>query len=356
MNILILYNEFNGAYGSVYDFQNEMIKTIKEKDCIYVSKSVKDTLEILRKYPIDFSIGIGTFYQYSNNVPIYEITKIHHYQWIIDNPLKMNIDEKSLFVTYIFIDKDFIYNLRKIYNLPLFIPLGFNRKFNRTDIKKKKEGIVFCGQIKDCEMNRKKIFKTLKEKKVEQFIHEYETKLDESLEKSFKKYFGDFTLSEQKKIFRLCNTYFRTKKRKIVIESIKDYPVYIIGDVLDDKISKKNNVHILSKMSYMKTWNEVTQYMFSLNINPNFHNAIHDRIIRSIQCGTLPITENGKWCYENFGDLIPYYDYRTLSIEDIIMKYDYKKYTENIYSLQSKAGKFDWTNALKKIKENYNEI
>lgn len=77
-------------------------------------------------------------------------------------------------------------------------------------------------------------------------------------------------------------------------------------------------------MPYMKTWNEVTQYMFSLNINPNFHNAIHDRIIRSIQYGTLPITENGKWCHENFGDLIPYYDYRTLSIEDIIMNYDYK--------------------------------
>lgn len=356
MNIVMFYNDFSGAYGSINILQNELIKVVNEHDYLYISRSAKETLEICRKCTIDLTLGIGLYYQYIDNVPIYEITKIRHYQWIIDNPLKMSIDEESKYITYILINKDFKYNIKKSINLPLYIPLGYNEKINAVDIKEKQEGIIFCGQIKSCEMNRQELFYNLNEKKIKQFVDKYENTLDESFEKTFQDYFGAFPLNEQKSIFRLCNTYFRAKKRKIVIESIKDYPIFIIGDVLDRDIRKKNNVHILPKLQYMQTWNEVAKYMFSVNINPNFHNAIHDRIIRSIQYGTIPVTEKGEWCYENFGDLIPYYNYQCLSIENIIMNYNYKKYTENIRNLQMRIQNFEWITALKKIKENYNEI
>ena len=135
MNILFFYNDFTGAYNSIEVFQKEILCSVFD-DRIYVSYCVNDTLEICKKINIDFSIAIGAFNQYVDDVPIYEITKIHHYQWIIDNPLKMCIDSKNELVTYVLINKDFIFNMN-CYNSPLFIPLGLKCNSDEISVKRK---------------------------------------------------------------------------------------------------------------------------------------------------------------------------------------------------------------------------
>ena len=105
MNILLLYNIFDGANGSFQVFQEEIVEAVAKYDNVYVSHDVSDTLRICKEINIDFSIGIGMFNQYINKCPIYDIVKVRHYQWVIDSPLKMDIDTESNGVTYICINK-----------------------------------------------------------------------------------------------------------------------------------------------------------------------------------------------------------------------------------------------------------
>lgn len=358
MNILLLYNSFNGAYSSLVSFQQELMTVIKKRDCLLVSRSALETIKLCQKYAVDFSLGIGSFNQYVDETAVYEITRVHHFQWIIDNPLKMGMDSTSIFITYILINKDFKYNMVKCMNEPMFLPIGYVDEENMGYTNSKKEGIIFSGQIKDININEIPLSSDPLGKELKLFIDEYETKLDESFEKIFWQYFGELSLFDQKRLFRMTNSYFRARKRKIVIESITDYPVYIIGEVEDDAIRLQRNIHILDKMSYEQTCNEISKYMFSLNVNPNFYDAIHDRVVKSIIGGTLPITSDSDWCRDVYGNSIEYYKFRDLKIDSIVSNYSHQEYLERVYDARLMSSKISWDNSFTKIKERYkdNEI
>lgn len=350
MNILLLYNIFDGANGSFQVFQDEIVEAVAKYDNVYVSHDVSDTLRICKEINIDFSIGIGMFNQYINKCPIYDIVKVRHYQWVIDSPLKMDIDMESNGVTYICINKAFSYAIENVKNTPLFIPLGYNEDSNRRQ-KVKNRGIVFCGQIKNERMAYESfdgIYKNL----VSMFVEEYRDNLDSSFEQMFFSYFSKMPLETQKQLFRPLNSYFRALKRKLVISSIKEYPVYILGEVFDEDISSQKNVCLLGKHDYSETWNMVSEYEFSLNIDPNYYNAIHDRVIRSILYGTIPVTLENDWCKRVFGESAIYYRFKDLTkIESQIEACDGTDYVERLHALQIREKEFLWENILKQIKE-----
>lgn len=356
MNILMLFNDFDGAYGSLELFQKEIISSISDKDKVFISYSPTETVNICHDYTITFSLGIGAFNQYIKRIPVYDVTGVKHFQWIIDNPLKMDIDDKSSLITYILINKGFVYNLIPCKNRPLFMPIGIMGEYNSpTDLKDKIEGIIFCGQIKSTSTSEEQLFCGEYGKVIKMFCKEYMRRMDNSFELLFYNFFGKLSLDVQKRVFKPINTYFRAWKRVMVIKKIVDYPVYIIGDVLDESIKNKSNVHILDKMPYIQSWNEVSRYMFSLNINPNFCDSIHDRILRSIECGTMPISEEGNWCREIFGDIIPIFNNEDLEIEKKILSYSRSDYIEGLRNLQSKSKIYRWRSILKELKRNCQE-
>lgn len=351
MNILLLYNSFEGAYSSMVSFQQELMHAIKKSDCLLVSRSALETIELCHKYTVDFSLGIGSFNQYIDEIAVYEITRVHHFQWIIDNPLKIGMDSSSAFITYILINRNFKYNIIKCTNEPLYLPIGYAEKENTGYLNPKKKGIIFSGQIKDINSNEIAILRDPMGKEIRRFIDEYETKLDESFEKIFWQYFGQLSCFDQKRIFRMTNSFFRARKRKIVIESITDYPVYIIGEVQDNDIIQQRNIHILDKMSYEKTYIEISKYMFSLNVSPNFHDAIHDRVVRSIAYGTLPITSDSEWCRDVYENSIEYYKFQDLNIDSIVANFDHQEYSERISNARLMSFQLSWENSFQKIKE-----
>lgn len=353
MNILVLYNDFDGAYGSLEVFQYELIDSITGQDRVYISRSVGDTETICANVKIDFSIGIGEFQQFSDGIPIYETTQVPHYQWLIDNPLKMNIDLHSTLITYILINRDFIYNLGRCCNAPIYIPLGFNTL--NASIDDKDYGIVFSGQIKNVSLNKEdNIFKKYYGNKVWDFLDMCDCTHGVPFEKTFQECFKEYPLNEKKIIFRYLNSYYRALKRKKVLQSITDYPIYILGDVFDEEIRRQRNVSLVGKVTYVEVWNIISKYMFSLNISPNFGDSIHDRIIRSICYGTIPVSEGGEWCRSLLGESMMYYSYKNLAdMERLMISCTKDEYKKRIFDLQDKVEQFRWENAILKIKENF---
>lgn len=350
MNVLLLYNKFDGANGSFQVFQDEIVEAVSKYDKVYVSYDVSDTLRICKEINIDFSIGIGMFNQYINKRPIYDVVKVRHYQWVIDSPLKMDLDTESNGVTYICINKDFSFAMGNVKNTPLFLPLGYKGDSNRRPIIKKR-GIVFCGQIKDEKIAYESLNSTCK-KLVSMFMEEYRDNLDSSFEKMFFSYFSKVPLETQKQLFRPLNSYFRALKRKLVISSIEEYPVYILGEAFDKDISSQKNVQLLGKYDYSETWNIVSEYEFSLNIDPNYYNAIHDRVIRSISYGTIPVTVENNWCKCALGESAIYYRFNDLmKIESQLESCEGTDYVERLQELQIREKVFLWENIMKQIKE-----
>ncbi len=355
MNILLLYNDFGGAYGSLAVFQKEMISANADGIILFVSYSAEETIEICKKNSIGFSLAIGEFNQYIDGVPVYDKTGIHHYQWLIDNPLKSYIDSKSRFITYILVNKEHVLNIGLIQNKPIFMPIGIT--LNPLDVVccKRIEGIVFSGQIKDTTESLNVLFERFSDKTIKAFIEEYSYKLSDSFEKKFNDYFGELPIKERKYIFRHLNTYFRSLKRKKIILSIKNYPVFIIGDVCDEEVIKQHNVHPLNKVSYNQIWKFVSGFLYSININPNFHDGIHDRVLRSILYGTIPISEESNWCREVFGDNMIFYTYENAQIENKLDLLDDNDRFEMIYNLSKSLKSFEWRFLLKVIEENYKQ-
>lgn len=350
MNILLLYNKFNGANGSFQVFQDEIAEAVAKYDKVYVSHDVNVTQKLCEEINIDFSIGIGVFNQYKDKRPIYDVVNIRHYQWIIDSPLKINLDTESKRVIYICINKDFSFSMGNVKNAPLFMPLGYKAYSSRTSVEKKR-GIVFCGQIKDESITYDCLYNSCR-KSVNLFMEEYRNNLDYSFEKMFFSYFSELPLATQKQIFRPLNSYFRALKRKLVLRSINDYPVYVLGEIFDKDISSQKNIHFLGKYDYSKIWSIVSDFEFSLNVDPNYYDAIHDRIIRSISCGTIPATVENNWCKCIFGDSAIYYNYNELNkIESRLESCNSMDYVERLLELQNREKIFLWENIIELIKE-----
>ena len=111
---------------------------------------------------------------------------------------------------------------------------------------------------------------------------------------------------------------------------------------------------LVGKVTYVEVWNIISKYMFSLNISPNFGDSIHDRIIRSICYGTIPVSEGGEWCRSLLGESMMYYSYKNLAdMERLMISCTKDEYKKRIFDLQDKVEQFRWENAILKIKENF---
>jgi len=159
IKILVLNNNFFGSYQSNQVFFNEMICALKNLNIQYF---IADTIDKAKNHyinsDIDFSISFSKYFYYDSNIPLYDFFKIPHYQWVSDNPVKMNLDEKSKWINYIFIDNEFELSVKNLKNKPIILPIGF-LKSNRLslDVKKKIDAVLVPCKIRSLEMLATKI-------------------------------------------------------------------------------------------------------------------------------------------------------------------------------------------------------
>ena len=151
MRILLLNNNFTGAYGSQEIFLQEIYHSLRMEGFeVFISESVEESIKYLRNKKIDFSVGIGQYLQYIDSGPLYELFKTPHYQWVIDNPCKVGYDKQSRFIKYLIIDKEFELLMPSVVHKTFFASLGVPAgNYSAIDVKNKKDGIVFSGQIRN---------------------------------------------------------------------------------------------------------------------------------------------------------------------------------------------------------------
>ena len=107
MKILLTENSFSGAHGSFRMFFDEIEYSLKTSGyTVYRADNVIQAASIYEQYRPDFSIGIGKYNFLVDEKLLCELYTTPHYQWILDNPLKLPCYSSKNF-TPVFIDREF---------------------------------------------------------------------------------------------------------------------------------------------------------------------------------------------------------------------------------------------------------
>ncbi len=313
-NILVIDNNFSGAYGSLNCFVQEIVCALKKmKQNVFFARTVLEAVNLYNNNNIDFSIGIGKYLFYLEGQPLYELYKKRHYQWIIDNPLKVQIDTKSNYIKYILIDKMFQYCMGETKNPFLYLPLGIP-EFRMENNLEKEYGIIFSGQIRDSNKIFGEISMSEKKQEIIELLDRLTSNLDLLYIPELMVCLEKFSLCEREKIFSLTNSFLRAYKREKVLNSIRDIPVFIIGENRSSVLSKNKNISMLGKVSYYASFKLMARYMFSINIEPNFSCGFHDRILRSAISGSVVITNYGQIQQKILKNDVIFYNYTELDM------------------------------------------
>ena len=358
MRVGLIKNNASIAHEAIGEFLQEIHSNLSGLGHdVFVIKNSDDYLLLCQNKLVDLTIGIGKYDFHSHNRPLYDAYKIPHFNWIIDNPIKMNLDLASDYVYYIFIDLQFFAVLGK-YDIQrcLFLPIGVS--VNEKNYAEKKIDVLFAGQIKDV----KKLYGEIKNlpKPLRQSIQIIIEIIFFDPSQSFIDVFNIMVnhessayLDEEKKIiFKYANSYTRAYKRKLVINNIKNTNICIIGDVEDSQIQSQGNVKIYSPLPYRMLGKLYSHTKFALNISPNYSYSCHDRILHSVSNGACCVSDSNYILRLFFRDLVSivFYDLNDLSTLDeklnfLLASGDYKIIHKNGYNVVK--SNFSWQKIVK---------
>lgn len=292
-NVILLIDRYIGAYDSFIVFYNVLEVALRRNRInVYFARSVKEVDDIISINKINFTINIGQYHFFKNNVPLYDFYKIVNYQWIIDNPLRYeHCDNLSPYNRLIYIDKTF--ELLPGYKRSdyLSLPLPF-MSIDGPSIDLDRSNIIFAPlKIKSEKFFLDLIEQSKDKKNIVEFLGEYD--FDMEFNVFFKKFVESRNIYDINIFFELVNGFIRIKKRLHVIKSIKHHKVIIASD------SKENynfaaNISFVKPMGYFDILKKQKEYKFILNCNPNFDMCLHDRVSYSVLNGAIVLSDKNR--------------------------------------------------------------
>ena len=350
MKILLTVNTFSGAHGSFQTFFDEIEYSLKNLGHeVFRGDNIHTALTICERHTPDFSLGIGKYNFIVDGKLLCEIYKKPHYQWIIDNPLKMPRFSAENF-TPIFIDREFV----ELQDPPpknfLCLPLGIKVEENNLTKDTRLPGIIFAGQVKNLVELRNEIAYSRQSELVEKFLNVMTKNLNSSFILQYKNFLADNFLDDEEEFFRLTNSYLRALKRVLVLKSIRQYPLILAGEIAEKSILQKPNVIYVGEVSYSELSELFSRYTHVLHISPNFSACIHDRILQGLKAGCQIIAEKNSVLRKTFGDVLNYFDYKNFEEKKLT-----KIHAENYETINKILAKFDWKEILTTVIENYQE-
>ena len=348
-NVLCLNNNFYGSYESSQVFYRELILAFKNIGVnVLEANDWQSAEKICNNFTVDFSVSFGK-YCYQQEDFFYNRYNIPHYQWISDNPLKMNLDTSSSLVTYIFIDEEYTKMIPQVGNF-LILPLGFpEKKF--LNFSKRTNKILIPCKIR----NLNKLWQTISDSSqgslIKEFLFDYS--LDDSYITRLTKFFKQKNIVDAEDkilIFRLSNEFLRIQKRLSVINSLSDYKVYIAGEDYRNTLKYPDKVIYLKPIKYQNLFEAMQNFKIVVNVDPNYHACIHDRFVRAVGSGCICLT-NQNFVMERWNDNVYTFDGKK-NVNDLVCKV--MENDEEIFLNQSECIKnFSWESSAKKIIEHY---
>ena len=292
ITILGLNNNFYGSYSSNQVFFDELMEAFTVYGVsVVTANTLEKAVDLYETKDIIFSIGFSKYTYFLDGKPLYEIYHTMNYQWVSDNPLKMNLDVDSKWMKYIFIDDE--YPMMLEHNSPnnyLFRPLGFLER-NLIDCQEKNGRVIIPCKIRNLSEIYRKISDSEDSFLMKRFLDQYDR--DSSYIQSLADFFAQEHVRNKEIFFRLTNEYTRVEKRIWAIEHVYNLPVDVLSDDCGN-IIKNSNVSFLPTVAYEEIGALINEYSFVINVDPNYHSCIHDRFVKAVSSGSVCITNRNE--------------------------------------------------------------
>ncbi len=351
MNVLCLRNNFTGGYHAFKTFYDEILDGFEKLGVnVFVADSVTEAMKFYETESIDFSLNIGKYFFFLNDIPLYDVFKIVNYEWIIDNPLKYNADTKSIYNRLIMIDSEFL-SIDGFYRSDyMVLPLG-GPHFEYNEVKRK-NAVLVPWRIKSLSDLTIKIEESPFPNEILDFIHNYD--YDSSYISFFNQYLNECkSIKDRVLFFRLTNDYIRADKRIRMVNAIHDYPVVIVTDEHCKEIIG-DNVSYLPTGDFLTTLDLQRQYRYVLNSNPNYYMSLHERVTHAIANGAVVVTdENALLTDINFPLRIKQ---SNLGALDELIHYADQNFVQLLNKQRNCVFEYRMENTLKKIIMNCHEL
>ena len=340
---MLLASNFNGGFKAFDVFIDVIINHFENNHIEYrFASSVDSAINYIQNETIDFSINIGLYKYFIDGVPLYEKHHVHNYQWIMDNPLKLNLDYHSKYNHLIFIDEDFnkvIEEKVDALTLPMIFP-----DLDKTNASKK-DAILAPLKIRDLLAIKDEIEHSEEKDNVYSFINSFD--YDKSYIDALIEYLNTHHVKNKEQFFRLTNSYIRTDKRMKIINSIHSKPIYLLSSQKLPLIDNPNVIYI-EAYDFDKTLELMKEFKYVLTVSPNYDKALHERVGYALSSGAIVIADKTSLLDElHFPGRISYHELD--KIDEIIKDLD-----ENTQSTQWEIiQKYDFYNIFNKILEHY---
>lgn len=348
MKILLIENSFLGAHGSFQKFLSEMEHALEKLGHrVFRAQDIQKIVAVCEQHEPNFSLGIGKYKSLIDEQLICDLYEIPHYQWIIDNPLKMPQYSSKNF-TPIFIDREFVELYEPKPKNFLWYPLGIADDEDNY-IKNREHGIVFAGQVKNLSSLQAEIHRSNQRKFIEKFLSDLLQNLDNSFIVHYKNFLLKNEIVDREEFFRLTNSYLRCFKRLKILNKIQKCPLILAGNIAEESLLLKPNVIYLGDVSYSDLNKLFSKYTHVLHISPNFSACIHDRILRGLVAGCQVIAEENLVLREIFGNGLIYFRYKNFDERFLEVGQGDKRLVTTAKILK----RFEWKNILTAIIDDY---
>ncbi len=354
MNIMLIDSNFHGANDSFTCFIREIREALLNiKHNVYLVTTEEDIHNVYQHKNIDFSLGIGKYPLYNKKYALCDFYNKLHYQWIIDNPLKIKCPVNIKNLIPILIDQEFIMLHKTNGRKPLYLPLGVSLKKNKTEeLQYRKKGVVFSGQVKDLSILAQKINANEFANGIWHFINDYCVNLDESYIKTLVSYLKLIPNKYRTDFFSLTNSYIRSYKRHFVLNKINRFPLILIGEI-PGVLLNKENVCYLGKLTYQNSNMVFAKYTHVLNISPNYSYCLHDRILRALSAGCHVISDYIPIAEQQFGNFYRSFKYRDLATNDFMLDSMFEEEIKDREKYPNYLQNYCWESLLQLICEDY---
>ena len=346
MKILLLNNNFCGSYGSNQYFYGELVEACQELGLEYkLVSNTDDAITAFEQNDIGLSLCLGIYRYTLHGVPLYDLYQVPHYQWISDNPLKFSLDRRSPNIKYIFIDAQFPDVAGQLEREPLILPLGYSRRKRKDLSPKKVNGVFFPGQIRNLDTIRAQIDQSEYRNEIYAFIEAYD--YDTSYIEALQLFTKSFPVKKKASFFRLTNSYIRTDKRIKAIASIHELPVYIAGENYGNR-QLPQDIRFIGKYDYTEIEKLMNRYRYVLNVDPNYHACIHERVLRGVNAGSVSISNQNKEINPKKGFPLSFRFDGKSSIDHLLQQASLS--LSDIYNQQCQfISGYSWRESLKRI-------
>lgn len=279
-----------------------------------------NTINAIKKFNPDLTLSFNTLLPISEDRFLWDFLETPHLAVLVDPALySMNL-LRSPYTILSSIDRSDVRQLKtEAFSNVFFWPHAVEKTLTFDPKMERPFDVVFLGSCYDYESlraswrqrNPESINKVLDDA-IDLFFSDKRATLASTLVSAWNRSGMDPAGVDFTALFYYLDNYTRGKDRVDLIRSIKDAHVHVYGDLSNDNavgilgwsqyLAKQPNVTVHTSVPFAEALNVVRRSKICLNSAPFFKDGSHERVLVSLACGAVPVTNENLYFEEFFKD------------------------------------------------------